>query len=415
MRRKRHSQPRWSAPWITRMTVAACVMVLLVLVVWTVPWIFTRGSGLDEAERFNASADIRNGVVNALVAVGAGGALAYTMRTFHMNQAAHLTGRFESAARQIGDENGAVRLAGLYAMAQLADVWLESQQACIEVLCAHARQPAQTACKHDSTIDSRATVLNIVAEHLRPRSPNSSKRPSWDGCEFNLSGAAIKSANLSHVMLRGGWLRLDGAHFSGRTNFDGAKFMGAEVTFEDAFFESKSRVSFDDTQFLKGRVSFNRSTFSAGVVSFCHAVFEPQCHVTFAEAEIGNSGSLRVLATINGGLNFNDARFLTGHGEVVFDDSKFLGPTCFDGAIFGTDISFKNVEIGSTLSFRNASFRENNLIFEGATSRDGIFDLEDTTVGTGNIDVTHMSEPFPLARGKNSDRLMLYNIRDDHS
>ena len=78
-------------------------------------------------------------------------------------------------------------------MAQLADVWTEGRQACIEVLCAHVRQPVHTAEGEEPTIDSRATVLDIVAQHLRDPFPGSAKLPSWDGCDFNVSGAVPRA------------------------------------------------------------------------------------------------------------------------------------------------------------------------------------------------------------------------------
>lgn len=49
--------------------------------------------------------------------------------------------RFITAAQQLGVENAAVRLAGVYAMAGLADDWEEQRQTCIDVLCAYLRIP----------------------------------------------------------------------------------------------------------------------------------------------------------------------------------------------------------------------------------------------------------------------------------
>jgi hypothetical protein len=51
------------------------------------------------------------------------------------------TDRYESAAEQLGHEKAAVRLAGVYAMARLADDWEARRQTCIDVLCAYLRMP----------------------------------------------------------------------------------------------------------------------------------------------------------------------------------------------------------------------------------------------------------------------------------
>lgn len=49
--------------------------------------------------------------------------------------------RFQDAADLIGHGRASVRLAGLYAMARLADDWPEQRQQCIDVLCAYLRVP----------------------------------------------------------------------------------------------------------------------------------------------------------------------------------------------------------------------------------------------------------------------------------
>jgi len=56
-------------------------------------------------------------------------------RTRTMNE------RFATAAEQLGDDKPAVRLAGVYAMAGLADDWKENRQTCVDVLCAYLRMP----------------------------------------------------------------------------------------------------------------------------------------------------------------------------------------------------------------------------------------------------------------------------------
>lgn len=52
-----------------------------------------------------------------------------------------LNERFTTAAGQLGDGQPAVRLAGVYAMAGLADDWPQQRQTCVDVLCAYLRMP----------------------------------------------------------------------------------------------------------------------------------------------------------------------------------------------------------------------------------------------------------------------------------
>ena len=52
-----------------------------------------------------------------------------------------LNERFTAIAAQLGDDQPAVRLAGVHAMAGLTDDWEENRQTCIDVLCAYLRMP----------------------------------------------------------------------------------------------------------------------------------------------------------------------------------------------------------------------------------------------------------------------------------
>src|SRR5690242_1423524 len=59
-------------------------------------------------------------------------------RTLAEQRIRTLNERFATAAGQLGsDKPPAVRLAGVYALAGLADDWPENRQTCVDVLCAY--------------------------------------------------------------------------------------------------------------------------------------------------------------------------------------------------------------------------------------------------------------------------------------
>jgi hypothetical protein len=65
-------------------------------------------------------------------------------RTLAEQRTRTLNERFATAAGQLGDDKpAAVRLAGVYAMAGLADDWPENRQTCVDVLCAYLRLPVR--------------------------------------------------------------------------------------------------------------------------------------------------------------------------------------------------------------------------------------------------------------------------------
>jgi hypothetical protein len=72
----------------------------------------------------------------------------------------------------------AVRLAGAYAMAGLADDWPENRQTCVDVLCAYLRLPYDPEPGDGATPADRAahranrevcrTIIRVIGAHLRP-------------------------------------------------------------------------------------------------------------------------------------------------------------------------------------------------------------------------------------------------------
>ena len=63
-------------------------------------------------------------------------------RTLAEQRTRTLNERFATAADKLGDDKPpAMRLAGVYAMAGLADDWKKNRQTCIDVLCGYLRMP----------------------------------------------------------------------------------------------------------------------------------------------------------------------------------------------------------------------------------------------------------------------------------
>lgn len=92
--------------------------------------------------------DVIKTTVTLLTLVGAilAGIYAYRKQLLaegdtHRADASQLADRYTTAAEQLGHQQAAVRLAGVYALARLADDWEEQRQVCIDVLCACLRMP----------------------------------------------------------------------------------------------------------------------------------------------------------------------------------------------------------------------------------------------------------------------------------
>jgi uncharacterized protein YjbI with pentapeptide repeats len=282
-------------------------------------------------------------------------------RTLAEQRTRTLNERFSAAAAQLGDDKPpAVRLAGAYAMAGLADDWLENRQTCVDVLCGYLRMPYEPdpgdeapgperlAFRADREV--RHTVIRVITVHLKDDAP-----VSWQGLNFDFTGVVFDGGDFSGARFSGGLVRFDGAGFSGgQVSFGRSEFSGGIVSFRAARF-SGGEVSFDHAKFSGGRASFSFAEFSGGKVSFGGARFSGSL-VSFRSVRFSGGRASFALAEFSGGtVDFGGAGFPSGMvdfsaarfsgGLVRFMEAKFAGGmVSFDGAGF----------IGGTVDFSSA-------------------------------------------------------------
>jgi hypothetical protein len=139
-----------------------------------------------------------------------------------------LNERFDTVAGQLGsDKPPAVRMAGVYAMAGLADDWPDHRQMCVDVLCGYLRMPYEPVPGDDAPVEKRLalqasrevrhSVIRVIAAHLNGTAP-----VSWCGLNFDFAGAEFSGRTLSFSR----------AEFSSETvDFAGAGFSGGTVDF----------------------------------------------------------------------------------------------------------------------------------------------------------------------------------------
>jgi uncharacterized protein YjbI with pentapeptide repeats len=387
--------------WLRFGAQLALSVVIGVAVLWTA-WSVLRGMG--GALRLPAkptNADLLDMVKIALsVVAGVGGVIALTVawRKQRFSEAAEaraettaFDGRFSTAADKLGNnESPAIRLAGVYALAQLADDWTDGRQTCIDVLCAYLRMPyddepadddraARSAWARERQV--RHTVWRLIGNHLRARAA-----VSWRGKNFDFTNAFIDGADLHEAVFSGGEVyfrgavfcgdvSLGGAVFSGsRVDFVGTKFSGGEVDFSFATF-SGGEVSFSGTEFSGGEVNFHHAKFSGGEVNFRYATFSGG-NVSFRYAGFPSGMDFLGAEFTGSRVDFGGAEFSGGRvdfrravfsgGMTDFSDVKFLsGWVVFSEATFS----------GGEVSFRGAHFSGRQVTFHAAVFSGGTVDL----------------------------------------
>jgi uncharacterized protein YjbI with pentapeptide repeats len=292
-------------------------------------------------------------------------------RTLAEQRTRTLNERFASAAEQLGsDKPAAVRLAGVYAMAGLADDWEANRQTCVDVLCAYLRMPYEPDPGKDSSAaeqlafkssrEVRHTVIRVITAHLREHAAT-----SWQGLYFDFTGVVFDGASFYGARFSGGEVEFTGARFSdAHVYFGGAQFCGGEVDFSAARF-SGGEIWFTEAQFSGATVSFGLAEFSAWV-SFDGAEFSGG-KVRFYNAEFRSKTVNFSGARFSGGeVSFGKARF--SGGEVYFTEAQFSGGrVSFGGARFS----------GSRVPFARARFSGAEFYFGGAEFTGGEVDFSE--------------------------------------
>ncbi|MFG3519782.1 pentapeptide repeat-containing protein [Nocardia nova] len=331
-----------------------------------------------------AEIDITRVALTVVAGVGGVVALVIAYRRQRDLEQSRFVERFGAAAAQLGATDVAVRIAGVYAMAGVADEsdGLRRQQ-CIDVLCGYLRLPYNPELganhqsklvvkQHRATADNtraddrehhheyrhndrevRATILRVITDHLRPKAAY-----SWSAVDFDFRTAYLENVDFSRAQFLGS-ARFGGATFSGDAWFGSATFAG-NAEFDDVTFSGNAwfdRVTFS------GNARFGNATFSgnarfdgatlSGDARFDDATFTG--NAAFAGAKFSTDARFGS-ATFAGDAGFGETTF---SGNARFDGAAFTGNTHFDGATFAGNARFRNVNFSGNARFDGATFSGN--------------------------------------------------------
>ncbi|MFF0496297.1 pentapeptide repeat-containing protein [Nocardia aobensis] len=320
------------------------------------------------------------------VSAGVGGAVALVVayRKQRDNERGRFAQLFGAAAAQLGNADVAVRMAGVYAMAGVADEFAARgmRQQCIDVLCGYLRLPydPEEGATHLSSRkvteeagssqverayqlrqndrEVRRTIVAVIASRLRPAA-----EISWSTYYFNFDDAVLEDVDFRGAVFAGRHTHWRGARFTGSrsANFTDVEFVGQHVTFHAARFDND--VLFHNTHFAT--TAYDDHTARAGT-SFVDAVFHRGAD--FTGAEFTGPGTRFLRARFAGEpTSFSGARF--GADTTDFRETRFEGGrTDFDDVRFaGADTRFDDAVIrGSHITFANTRFDASHTVFDNA-------------------------------------------------
>ena len=261
--------------------------------------------------------------------------------------------RFESAARQLGDSEPAVRIAGVQAMAGLGDVWDAGSQQCVDVLCAYLRLPLPV----DSQLvpaegQVRQSISRAIAQRLSREGD-----ASWAHLNFDFTGAHLFGLTLDDALVVHP-LTFTGATFHGLTRFGPDCVFLRDVVLASCTFEGQFHVGDMNALGRPGGVPvflgelrldgsiFNEGLFFAkpefhGRVSFIDAIVRTMFQITgatfrdkvsFANAFLDTDPVILSICTYESAVIFHDT-IVSGSLHLPFSD--FMGVVNFGFASVG--------------------------------------------------------------------------------
>ncbi len=305
--------------------------------------------------------------------------------------------RFVDAARQLGSNEPAIRVAGAYAMSSLAAEWdvPAQRQSCVDVLCGYVRLASadfrRTGEFPSGEHEVVETVLRLIAAGL---SSNSDSR--WVGVSIDLRGSLIVYADWSSLSVDG-LFDLSGARVPASATFVGSQFIGG-VAFNGTRFESPTDfshcriakdASFRDSEWIDS-IRFVSVSFE-GIVNFAESHFE--------EKAVFSSSRFRR------GLVFEDCRFELGAsfsglrvtGEARFGRSQFVRRVTFWDSEFSAGVGFAEAQFGEGLWFRRS--RCGGTLGMGRANVRGTLRLDESSVD-GDLKLVEMATDADISLDK---------------
>lgn len=373
------------------------------------------------------------------------------------------------AVQQLSSNSAQARLAGVYALSEIADVYgseeyiTDYNKRVVDVLCGYLRTKRP---KTDGPVES--VVVSVLNEHLSKQSiaydGSITMSPGpWSEYSIDLRGSKFRepfrlhSAFISDLKVQHSTfidqVELNGVVFSDNVDFDsvqfrdlvtfrGVKFSGRtkfqstifekDVTFEAGQAGSQTIFNFVDFEGVKfkGRTIFRGVVFDKVTRFRCDSRGTPTtfADVTFrtvtlksmtAFSSVKFSGETEFDQTcFEGSTSFDtDQNFAsTTFANVTFRGVSFKSSTAFKHTLFAGSVGFISVNIGNNSNFHSIDFR--GVCFNQSTVfRATIFDGATTFENTEFRDVAEFSTVHfkgPLCFGSDQVRTTKFNISKFH-
>jgi uncharacterized protein YjbI with pentapeptide repeats len=321
--------------------------------------------------------DVLKSAVTVLGLIGAvlAGIYAYRKQRISESDALRADGeqlarRYVTAAEQLGHEQAAVRLAGVFGMSRLADDWVEHRQVCIDVLCAYVRIPYEVnevseRYRHGEKV-VRLAVIEVIRRHLL----NDGLTPYWGLNSFDFRGAVLDGGSFRGIDLSKGTLDLHEARLvSGVLDFRDSTFSTSSTHFE-SIHVSGGIIDFTGASFIESCLDFSYLQLEGGAIRISEVTID-RANLLFLKANL-SAGRLELdkLLLVDGCIDFERAR-ISG-ADIDFRQAK----------LYGGRLNLSRVEVlAGNIYFGRAELMAGEIWLDEANISGGLLDFSSVIMG----------------------------------
>ena len=310
--------------------------------------------------------------------------------------------KLADAVQQLGSESPQVRIAGVYALADVADTYgsekygVDYNKRAVEILCGYLRTPRSD----DGAVES--TLLRVMTQHLR--NDAHSQKSAWSELKIDLHGANfIETVDLSETKMHSADFRecifnkgalfrktefleptsFAGAHFGRDGTKDNADFEGAKFKKDSDF--SNCNLQGENSECNEYAINFKDACFGSNPeheVKFYGAILRQAMftHSSFFKVDFRNSDLTNAVFK---GVNFMDEVKFSDmiNSKIVLEHTEFTSDPSIKEPMKLTAADFSYADAIKSVSFSAVTLEKPN--FSDATL-DNVRFINASTPDSGN-------------------------------
>ena len=273
-----------------------------------------------------------------------------------------------AAVKQLGSKSPQVRIAGIYALADVADTYgsekhgVNYDKRVVEILCGYLRTYRLTNGALDYATES--TIWDVVSSHTR--TPYTSSPGRWSPLELDihktvlveevkLGGAHINSIHFQGTTLKSR-CSLTGLSTIGEADFNGATFSEtADFSFTKLGYANFNNAHFESYAYFSSS-EFKRAPWMEHLLRSTHFAEEAEFRETTFYCDIRFTGSV-----FDKRVSFGCLFCTPGECESPNNDShggaSFIGEADFSSVRFVGAVDVSNVTFAGAVNFSGATFK----------------------------------------------------------